>query len=136
MFVWTIKPIINARLVGVMYSNALMLVAFGAIQPSWARARVTMVVITLFSLFATILTFFYLKPFLAHPWFHLAYWLTMYFVLFFTAPCVFYTHEKKYGGKLPVNLPLSLFSRLLLVISAVISAILGAGLLFNIELIY
>ena len=31
-----------------------------------------MVVITLFSILATLLTFVYLKPFLAHPWYHLS----------------------------------------------------------------
>ncbi len=34
-----------------------------------------MVVVTLFSILATVLTFFHLKPFLAHSRFHLAYWL-------------------------------------------------------------
>ena len=105
LFVWTIKPVINAWLVGVMYSNALLLIGFGVFQTEWARVRINMVVITLFSILATVLTFLFLKLLLAHPWFHLAYWLTMYLVLFFAAPYVFVTHEKKYGGKLPVQIP-------------------------------
>ncbi|NDJ76548.1 MAG: hypothetical protein GYB65_09850, partial [Chloroflexi bacterium] len=88
LFVWTIKPKINARLIGVMYSNALLLVAFGAIQTNWARVRIIVVVIALFSIMATVLTFFFLDPYLAHPWYHFAYWLSMYFVLFFVAPCI------------------------------------------------
>ena len=56
LFVWTIKPAINAHLIGVMYSNALLLVAFSAFQTKWAKVRVNMVVITLFSVFATVLT--------------------------------------------------------------------------------
>ncbi len=99
LFVWTIKPEINARLVGAMYSNALLLVAIGMFQTSWARVRVILVVITLFSIMATLLTFKYLDPFLKHPWFHLTYWLGMYFALFFTAPYVFITHERKFGGR-------------------------------------
>jgi hypothetical protein len=106
LFVWTVKPIINARLVGVMYANALILVGIGFFQTSWARVRIIMVVVTLFSILATVLTFFFLKPFLAHPWFHLTYWLGMYLVLFFAAPYVFITQEKKQGGRLPVQLPL------------------------------
>jgi len=134
-FVWTIKPVINARLIGVMYSNAMLLIIFSAFQTKWENVRVNMVVITLFSIFATILTFFYLKPFLAHPWFHLTYWLTMYLILFFAAPYIFWTHEKKHGGKLPVHLPLNLGARVVLIISLFASLVCGLGLLFNIELV-
>lgn len=133
LFVWTINPPVSARLVGVMYSNAIMLVAFGIFQRTWANVRVIMVVITLFSIMATLLTFVYLKPFLAHPWFHLAYWLTMYLILFFAAPYVFYTHERRYGGKLPINLPLNLLARIVLIGSAFVSLIMGIGFLFRIE---
>ena len=135
LFVWTIKPAINAHLIGVMYSNALLLVGFSAFQTEWKNLRVNMVVITLFSIFATLLTFVYLKPFLAHPWYHLAYWLTMYFVLFFSAPYVFITHEKKHGGKLPVQIPLNLGARLVTTLSMLLSLIFALGLLFNIELV-
>ncbi|MFQ5419070.1 MAG: hypothetical protein ACE5EY_01780 [Anaerolineae bacterium] len=116
LFVWTIKPVINAHLIGVMYTNALILIAIGAMQTSWARIRIIMVVITLFSILATLLTFFFLKPFLAHPWFHLAYWLSMYFVLFFAAPIVFVQMERKEGGHLPVQLPLNAAARGLAVV--------------------
>jgi hypothetical protein len=133
LFVWTINPEINARLIGVMYGNALLLVGFAAFQTSWARVRVIMVVITLFSVLATLLTFFYLKPFLAHPWFHLAYWLTMYIVLFFAAPYVFITHERNYGGKLPIQLPLTVAARMLATVSLIISLICGLALLFAID---
>jgi len=135
LFVWTIKPAINAHLIGVMYSNALLLVGFSAFQTEWKKLRVNMVVITLFSILATLLTFVYLKPFLAHPWYHLAYWLTMYFVLFFSAPYVFITHEKKYGGKLPIQIPLSSGTRLLTTLSLLLSLIFAFGLLFKIELV-
>jgi hypothetical protein len=135
LFVWTIKPVINARLIGVMYANALMLIGIGFLQTSWARVRIIMVVITLFSILATILTFFYLKPFLAHPWFHLAYWLSMYLVLFFAAPYVFATHEKSSGGKLPIQIPLNIGTRLLLTIFMLLSLICSLGLLFRVELV-
>jgi len=39
LFVWTVKPAINARLMGVMYGNALLLVGFGVFQTAWARIR-------------------------------------------------------------------------------------------------
>lgn len=132
-FVWTINPPISARLLGVMYSNALLLVAFGAFQYTWANVRITLVVITLFSIMATLLTFVYIDPFLAHPWYHLAYWLTMYLILFFAAPYVFYTHEKKYGGKLPVNVPLNLPAKAVLAASALASLVFGIAFLFSIS---
>lgn len=132
-FVWTIKPEINARLVGVMYSNALLLVGFGAFQTSWPRVRITMVVITLFSVLATVLTFFYLDPFLAHPWPHLTFWLSMYMVLLVAAPYVFVTQERKSGGRLPVQIPLSLVARGVAGISLVVSLIGGLALLFQID---
>jgi hypothetical protein len=135
LFVWTIKPEVNSHLIGVMYSNALLLVGFSVFQTKWINVRVNMVVITLFSIFATILTFFYLKPFLAHPWYHLAYWLSMYIVLFFSAPYVFLTHEKKFGGKLPIQIPLNIGARLIAGISMIISLVCGLGLLFNIDLV-
>lgn len=133
LFVWTIKPVINARLIGVMYSNALLLVAFGVFQTSWMRVRVIMVVITLFSVLATVLTFFFLTPFLAHPWYHLAYWLTMYLILFFSAPVVFVMQERKFGGKGPVQIPIGLGTRFLVAISLAISLITGLGLIFQFD---
>lgn len=135
LFVWTVNPVINARLVGVMYGNALLLIGIGLFQTSWARVRIIMVVITLFSVLATLLTFFYLKPFLAHPWFHLTYWLSMYLVLFFAAPVVFYMQEKKHGGRLPVQIPLSKAARLLAGILMLISLVCGLGLIFRIDMV-
>jgi hypothetical protein len=92
-----------------------------------------MVVITLFSILATVLTFFFLKPFLAHPWYHLTYWLTMYLILFFSAPVVFITQERKHGGRLPVQIPLNIAARLLAAVSLLISLVLGLGLIFQFE---
>ena len=135
LFVWTINPVINARLVGVMYFNALLLIGIGLFQTSWARVRIIMVVITLFSVLATLLTFFFLKPFLAHPWFHLTFWLTMYLVLFFVAPYVFLTQEKKSGGRLPIQIQLNTAARLLAGISLLVSLICGLALIFRIELV-
>lgn len=135
LFVWTIKPVINARLIAVMYGNAMLLVGFSAFQTEWKNVRVNLVVITLFSIFATILTFFFLKPFLAHPWYHLTYWLAMYFALFFAAPYVFFTQEKKSGGKLPVQIPLSILAKLITGVSGLFSLTLGLGLIFKFDLI-
>jgi hypothetical protein len=135
LFVWTINPVINARLVGVMYFNALFLIAIGLFQTSWARVRIIMVVITLFSILATVLTFFYLKPFLAHPWFHLTYWLSMYLVLFFAAPYVFVSQEKKHGGRLPIKIPLNNKARLLAGFSLLLSLIFGLSLIFRVDVV-
>jgi hypothetical protein len=107
LFVWTIKPDASAQLLGVMYGNALLLVAIGLLQPGWGRARITVVLIAFFSVAATIVTLFNLDPFLKHPWIHLTYWLTMYTILLFAAPIVFVVEERRHGGRLPVEVPSS-----------------------------
>jgi hypothetical protein len=133
LFVWTVKPVINARLLGVMYGNALILIAIGIFQPNWARVRIIMVLITLFSILATVLTFVYLKPFLAHPWYHLAYWLGMYLALCFAAPYVLVTEERKHGGRLPIEVPLGGFVRLVAIAFMLVSLLCSLGLFFAVE---
>src|SRR3712207_6325404 len=74
-FTWTIAPDASARLLAVMYANAVVLGVVALRQPDWPRARVVVVLITLFAVAAMTMTFFHLDPFLAHPWHHLTYWL-------------------------------------------------------------
>lgn len=130
LFVWTVRPPLSARLLGVMYGNALLLVIFAYFQPNWARARIVMVLIAFFAVAATILTFVFLTPFLQHPWFHLAFWLTMYLILFVAAPVMVFRFERKEGGRLPVTYPLSIYSRGLGIVSAIGCALMGLGLIF------
>jgi hypothetical protein len=110
-FTWTIVPDASARLLAVMYANAVVLGVVALRQPDWPRARVLVVLITVFALAATTMTFFQLDPFLAHPWFHLAYWLGGYAVLVATAPVVLFVQERRHGGRLGVQLPLGTFRR-------------------------
>jgi hypothetical protein len=133
LFVWTIKPIINARLIGVMYANALLLIGIGLFQTNWLRVRIIMLDIMIFSVLATVLTFFYLKPYLAHPWFHLAFWLSMYLVLVVAAPYVFFTQEKKHGGRLSAQVPLNRATQLLAGTLLLISLVCGLGLFFQVD---
>ncbi len=135
LFVWTIKPFINARLMAVMYANALILIVIGVLQPNWARVRVIMAQITVFAFTATALTFVYLKPFLAHPWFHLAFWLIMYLALCIVSPYVFVKEERSQGGRLPIRIPLSGAARFLLGAYLLVSLICGLGLLFRVDLV-
>lgn len=135
LFVWTIKPVINARLMGVMYANALILIIIGVLMTSWPRVRVIMAQITVFSFAATALTFVYLKPFLAHPWFHLAFWLTMYFALCIVAPIVFVLEERKHGGRLPVRVPVKGTTKVLLGAFLLACMICGLGLLFRVDIV-
>lgn len=134
-FVWTVKPDASARFLGVMYTNALLLVFIGFLQPNWARARITLVLITFFSVAATIVTFFNLTPFLQHPWYHLAYWLSMYIILFFVAPVVFFMQEQAHGGKLLVEVPLSPLARSTALLGLVICGLTGLGLFISPEFI-
>jgi hypothetical protein len=135
LFVWTVQPELNARLLGVMYANALLLVGIGALQPSWPRVRIVLVVVTLFSILATALTFVYLKPFLSHPWYHLTYWLTMYLILVVVAPIVFVSRERRHGGRLPVTVPLGGFARAVAGTSLLITLATGLGLLFRVDIV-
>lgn len=130
-FVWTIKPDASARLLGVMYFNAILLVISGFFEPSWEKTRIKFVAITFFSCAATIVTFFNLEPFLKHPWYHLAYWLSMYLILFVAAPLVFLFQELKNGGKLEIKLPLSHLARLVASFAMIVCGISGLGLFID-----
>jgi len=134
-FVWTITPPASARLLGVMYGNALLFVGLGVLQPTWARARVTLVVITLFSITATLVTFLNMGPFLKHPWYHLAYWLTMYCSLCVAAPVVFVAQERAHGGRLPVEVPLPPLARALATLGLAACGLTGLGLLANVAVV-
>jgi hypothetical protein len=107
LFVWTVKPDASAQLLAAMYGNAALLTLLTLGRKAWADIRVAFVVITFFSVTATIVTFFHLDPFLAHPRYFLVYWLVNYFFLFFLTPFVFVREERAQGGRLPVGVPLA-----------------------------
>jgi hypothetical protein len=124
LFTWTVLPDAGARLLAVMYANAVVLSVVALRQPDWAHARVIFVLICVFAVAATVMTFFNLDPFRAHPWYHLTYWLVGYAVLVLTAPAVFVWQERLHGGRLPVELPLSGLAR---ATGAVAAAGMGAA---------
>lgn len=131
LFVWTVQPAASARLLGVMYGNAALLGVLGFQQPDWPRSRVLMVLVTPFSLAATIVTFFHLQPFLQHPRFFFVYWLAMYFFLFFTTPLVFVRQEKAHGGRLSRQFPLSWAARAVAAGSAMVLTAIGLTLFID-----
>jgi hypothetical protein len=131
LFVWTVRPDASARLLGVMYGNALLLVVFGVLQRDWAHARVTLVVIAFFSVAATIVTLFNLDPFLDHPWTHLTYWLSMYVLLLLSAPAVFMYEERRQGGRLPVEVALPEPARIVGGLCALVLGATGLALLID-----
>lgn len=128
LFVWTVSPPASAQLLGVMYGNALLLVAIGALQPDWPRARITMVLISYFSVAATIVTLLHLGPFLAHPWFHLAYWLSMYVILCVAAPLTLFWEERRRGVRLSVDVPLAPATRAVTALASALLLGLGVAL--------
>jgi len=123
-FTWTIVPDASARLLAVMYANAVLLGVIALRQPDWAHARVLVLLITVFALSATVMTLFQLDPFRAHPWYHLAYWLGGYAVLVVTAPVVLVWQERRHGGRLPVELPMTRLQR---ICGAAAGAAMGAA---------
>jgi hypothetical protein len=118
-FTWTIVPDASARLLAVMYANAVILGVVALRRPDWAQARVVIVLIALFAVAATVMTLFTLDPFLAHPWYHLAYWLGGYAVLVATAPAVLVWQERSHGGRLAVEVPLTAVQRVTGTLAAV-----------------
>jgi hypothetical protein len=94
LFVWTVKPEASAQLLAAMYGNAALLTLLTLGHKSWPQIRVAFVVFTLFALAATVVTFFHLDPFLAHPRYFFAYWLLNYFFLCFAAPYVFIREQR------------------------------------------
>jgi len=112
----------------VMYANAVLLGVIALRQPDWPHARAIFVLITFFALAATLMTFFNLGPFKAHPWYHLAYWLGGYAVLVLTAPWVLVREERRHGGRLPVELPLSAVQRATAALSCAGMAAAGIAL--------
>jgi hypothetical protein len=107
LFVWTVKPDASAQLLAAMYGNAALLTLLTLGRKAWAQIRVAFVVFTFFSFAATIVTFFHLDPFLAHPRYFFVYWLVNYFFLFFMTPYVFFREERAHGGRLPIDMALA-----------------------------
>jgi hypothetical protein len=88
-----------------------------------------MLLIAVFAVSATAVTFFNLHPFLKHPWTHLTYWLSMYLVLVLAAPLTFVLEEREHGGRLPVLRPLGAVPRAVAIVGAVGLGGLGGTLL-------
>jgi hypothetical protein len=111
LFVWTVKPEASAHLLAAMYGNAALLAALALARRSWPDVRVAFVVFTFFSLAATIATFFFLDPFLAHPRYFFVYWLANYLFLCIVTPFVFIREELSSGGRLRIDQPLTAAAR-------------------------
>jgi hypothetical protein len=111
LFVWTVKPEASAQLLAAMYGNAAILAALALARRSWPDVRVAFVVFTFFSLAATIATFFFLDPFLAHPRYFFVYWLANYLFLCVVTPFVFIREELSSGGRLRIDQPLTAAAR-------------------------
>jgi hypothetical protein len=132
-FVWTVKPDANARALGVMYGSASLLGVLGYAARTWQRQRATFVVVAPFAVAATIVTLVTLKPFRAHPWYELAYWLLMYSILFVSVPLVFALNERDEGGRLPVEVPFAAAGRAAVAALGALLLSAGIGLLFELS---
>jgi hypothetical protein len=132
-FVWTVKPAANARALGVMYGSACLLGILGYAARTWPRQRATFVVVAPFAVAATIVTLVTLKPFRAHPWYELAYWLLMYSILFVLVPVTFVLEERRHGGRLPAEAPFAPAGRAAVSVLALLLLAAGIGLLFELS---
>jgi hypothetical protein len=132
-FVWTVKPAANARVLGVMYGSACLLGLLGYGARTWPRQRATFVVVAPFAVAATIVTLVTLKPFRAHPWYELAYWLLMYSILFVAVPATFAVEERRHGGRLPVEEPFGPVARAAVAVLGALLLAAGVGLLFELS---
>jgi hypothetical protein len=134
-FVWTIQPDANARVLGVMYGNAFLLAVVAWLAPTWPRLRVTMAVVVPFAVAATIVTLVTLDPFLKHPWYELAYWLVNYGILFVAAPLAAVVEERRSGGPIPPDVPLSPAARFGAAVVAAALLVYGVSLLLELSLV-
>jgi hypothetical protein len=132
-FVWTVQPAANARVLGVMYGSACLLGLLGYAARTWPRQRATFVVVAPFAVAATIVTLVTLKPFRAHPWYELAYWLLMYSILFVAVPATFAIEERRHGGRLPVEAPFGPAGRVAVAALGALLLVAGIGLLFELS---
>jgi hypothetical protein len=132
-FVWTVQPAANARVLGVMYGSACLLGVLGYAARTWPRQRATFVVVAPFAVAATIVTLVTLKPFRAHPWYELAYWLLMYSILFVGVPATFMVEERGHGGRLPVEAPFGPAGRGAVAALGALLLAAGVGLLFELS---
>jgi hypothetical protein len=128
LFVWTVKPEASARLLAAMYGNAAILALVTLTRRTWREVRVAFVVFTLFSVAATIVTFFHLRPFLDHPRHFFVYWLVNYFFLCLVTPLLFVREEREHGGRLPVAVALSRGARLAAAVAALACLFTAAAL--------
>jgi xanthine/uracil permease len=134
-FVWTIQPDANARVLGVMYGNAFLLAAVAWLAPSWLRTRVTMAVVVPFAVAATIVTLVTLDPFRKHPWYELAYWLVNYGILFVAAPVSAVLEERRSGGRVRPETPMSRAARIGGAVIAAALLVYGVSLLFELSVV-
>jgi hypothetical protein len=132
-FVWTVEPAANARVLGVMYGSACLLGLLGYAVRTWPRQRATFVVVAPFAVAATVVTLVTLKPFRAHPWYELAYWLLMYSILFVLVPATFVVEERRRGGRLPVEERFAGGGRAAVAVLAALLLAAGIGLLFELS---
>ena len=131
LFVWTVKPEASALLLAAMYGNAAILATLALLRSTWPSVRATFVVFALFSVAATIVTFFHLDPFLAHRRYFLVYWLVNYFFLLVATPAVFLSRERRNGGRLPKVVPLARSVRTAALLAAAACLVAGAALLIG-----
>jgi hypothetical protein len=129
LFVWAVKPEASAQLLAAMYGNAGILALLSLGRRTWPDIRVTFVVFTLFSVAVTIVTFFHLDPFLAHPRYFFVYWLVNYLFLFVATPIVFWREEVAHGGRLAVRRPIARSARVAAATAATVLVFTGAGML-------
>jgi hypothetical protein len=132
-FVWTVQPAANARVLGVMYGSACLLGLLGYAARTWPRQRATFVVVAPFAVAATLVTLVTLKPFRAHPWYELAYWLLMYSILFVAVPATFAVEERRHGGRLPAEAPFGSAARVAVAFLGAVLLAAGIGLLFELS---
>jgi hypothetical protein len=89
------------------------------------------VLIAVFAISATTVTFFNLDPFLKHPWTHLAFWLSMYTALVVAAPITFVLEEREHGGRQPVQRPLGTVPWVVAAVGVLGLGTLGVSLLVD-----
>jgi uncharacterized membrane protein YoaK (UPF0700 family) len=121
---WTIAPPATAGFLGAAYWAALVLIGWSAAQESWARARATLVPVTVIAVLLLVATLVHLDRFdmdsLAGP-----FWLVTYCLLPLLLAALLWRQLREPGDDGPPGAPLPAGLRVLLGVQAVV--MLGVG---------
>ncbi len=133
-FAWTITPPITAAFLGAAYWASVAVELIAARERFWARARIAVTAVWLFTTLTLIVTLLHLDKFHFNscdliPQFAAWFWLTIYAVVPIAMLLAFRAQRRLSGGDPPRQSPFPIWLRIIFLIQGAIMLIVGAALL-------